>query len=83
MDEVGLESARGGRATATISENVVPTATDWDALEQYIYENDALYLMQRRLSASAWRELIESGEVVPGTEPYTQRSISLRKRNSN
>jgi hypothetical protein len=79
LDSVGLQMGRGGRASATVTEQIVPTVVDWDAVEQYVYENEALYLLQRRVSPPAWRELVEAGESVPGTEPYTKRGISLRK----
>jgi len=42
-------------------------------------ENDALFLLQRRPAAAAYRELLESGQTIPGVEPYTQRQIGLRK----
>jgi hypothetical protein len=79
LDNIGLQMGRGSRASASVTEQVLPNVTDWDAFNQYVYENEALYLLQRRVSAPAWRELTESGDGVPGTEPFTKRSISLRK----
>ena len=79
LDAQGLGFGGGSRHRATITESVVPSATDWDEFEDYCKENDALYLFERRISAKAWRELVESGEQVPGTEPFTRRSLSLRK----
>ena len=79
LDEQGLDLGRGSVATVSISETVVPTVEDWDQVEQYILENEALYLYERRLTATAWRELMQSGETVPGTKPFTKRALSLRK----
>lgn len=79
LDQQNMLFAGGSRHRATISENVVPNVTDWDQLHEYAKENDALYLFERRVATSAWRELEESGEHVPGTEPFTRRSLSLRK----
>jgi hypothetical protein len=79
MDAQGTTLTRGSRATVSISESIVPTVTDWDQFYDYVRENDAMYLFERRVAATAWRELLESGDKVPGTEPFTKRSLSLRK----
>lgn len=79
LDEQGMEKAATKDGTASITETILPQVVDWDAFNAHILENDALFLLQRRPAAAAYRELLESGEVVPGVEPYTQRSIGLRK----
>lgn len=81
LDEQGMKRATvDGVATATLTESVVPNVVDWDALYEYILANNATHLLQRRPSTAAFRELHDMGESVPGIEPYTKRSISLRKR---
>lgn len=77
--EVGTVTARGKLASATITEQLVPTIDDWGKVQDYVLENDALYLLHRRISSGAWKELIDTGEVVPGITPFTKKSISLRK----
>lgn len=77
--EVGTTTARGRMASATITETIVPTIDDWNLVQKYIMENDAMYLVYRRISSGPWRELLDTGEVVPGIEPFTKRAISLRK----
>lgn len=79
LDAQGTQFAGSTTHRASITETVVPTVTDWDQVEQYMLEQGALFLLQRRISAPAWRELLESGEPVPGTEPFTKRGISLTK----
>ncbi len=79
LDAVGLQLGRGGIAQASITETTVPTVNDWEAFEEYVKNNDALYLFERRVSARSWRELYESGELVPGTEAYVRRRLNLRK----
>jgi len=79
LDKDDLQQTRSGKATATISEVTVPSVTDWDAFYDYVRENDALHLLERRVAAAPWRELVESDEPVPGTEPFTKRSINLRR----
>lgn len=79
LDDQGMDKASTKRGTISIGENILPQVVDWDAFGEHIIQNDALYLLQRRPAAAAYRELLESGETVPGVEPYTQRSINLRK----
>ncbi len=79
MDSMELKMTRVGRASATISEVTVPTVEDWDAAYQYILENEAPHLLERRVASTAWRELYEAGELVPGTKPFVRRTLSLRK----
>lgn len=80
LDEQGMEKASTPAGTASINETVLPQVTDWDAFYQYMIDNDSLHLLQKRPAAAAFRELNESGEVINGVEPYTQRTIGLRKK---
>ena len=66
-------------ATVIISEETVPTVNDWDALYTYIQENNAFHLLQRRINSAPWRELLELGQQIPGTEPTTLKKVNLRK----
>lgn len=79
--EAGTEYARGSLGSATIVETVVPHIDDWDAAAEWIKANDALYLLHRRISSVAWKELRDMGEEIPGIEPFTKVSVSLRKTN--
>lgn len=79
FDQQGLNLCRGRKASASISEVEIPIVEDWDAYQEYIKENDALHLLERRPATRAWRELYESGELVPGTSPFKKRGINVRK----
>lgn len=79
MDSQGVTATRGTRASVSISEVEVPTIEDWDAVVDYIKRNDAMHLLERRVSNAGWRELHESGETIPGTVPFKRRKLSLRK----
>jgi hypothetical protein len=79
LDEQGMEKASTKDGTASINETILPQVVDWDAFYEHILEERAMHLLQRRPAAAAYRELLEAGEVVPGIEPYTQRTIGLRK----
>lgn len=77
--EVGTTTARGTLASATLTETIVPNIVDWGLVQEYIMENEALYLVHRRISAGPWKELLDTGEHIPGIEPFTKKTISLRK----
>lgn len=80
LDEQGMEKVSTANGTAAISETVLPQVVDWDAFYQYMLDNDALYLLQKRPAAAAFREMQESGQAIAGVEPFIQRTIGLRKK---
>lgn len=71
------DKASGKKATASISENVVATIEDWDALTKYIKRTGHFHLFQRRVSDPAFRELLEMKGGVPGLTPFTKVDIRL------
>ena len=78
-EEQGVQKATTDAGTASITEMVVPQVVDWDAVYEHIRETGDFYLLQKRPAAAAFRELHESGIEVPGIQPYTKKTISLRK----
>lgn len=79
FDEQGMKKATSDIGTATITEAVVPQIIDWDAVYEHIGSTGDFYLLQKRPAAAAFRELHSAGIEVPGMEPFTKRTISLRK----
>jgi hypothetical protein len=79
FNEIGTDYARGSMASASITETVVPNIDDWGQVADWVMENDALYLLHRRVLSGAWKELRDAGTDVPGIEPYTRTAISLRR----
>lgn len=79
LDDQETLMSRGRAAQVTVTEQVVGTVQDWDAFYEYIVDNDAFHLLQRRVANAAYREMVEAGDEIPGTEPFTKRSLSLRK----
>lgn len=80
MDDQGITRIGTGHGNVSITENTVPNVVDWDQVYEFIKDNDAFYLLQRRMSASAFNDLLTSGTQVPGTELFTKRDISLTVR---
>ena len=79
MNAVGTDYARGKFASASITETVVPQIDDWGKVAEWVMENDALYLLHRRVSSGPWKELQDAGTDVPGIEPFHKAAISLRR----
>ena len=79
LDEDETTMSRGKAASAILTETVVPKVEDWDGFYQYIQENEAFHLLQRRVSTAAARETLEAGETISGVSTFTKRAISLRK----
>ena len=65
--------------TVSILESIVPHVKDWSLVHEYVRKHGAFHLLHRRMSAPAFRELLEMEEDVPGTEALTKRTIGLTK----
>jgi hypothetical protein len=77
-DDQGATRISTSDGTAIVSEEIVPTITDWDALYAYIKENDAFHFLQRRVASAAYREALTANQEIPGLAPYTKRSLNFR-----
>lgn len=77
----GLTGARGKHATAGIQESVVPNLEDWLVFTSFIRRFNKFELLEKRVSAPAFRELAAQrrDKTVPGLVPFTKRDISLTK----
>ena len=82
LDAQGVQSVSGRKATASISENIVPSIEDWDSFHAFIRRNNAFYLLQRRANAAPYRELMEQrhGKKIPGVTSVTLRTLNLRAK---
>lgn len=80
MKAQGVDKMSGSLASVSISSTTVARVTDWDAFWAYIHKMKYGHLLQRRVSDPAYRELLESGKKVPGTEPFTNLRLNLRTR---
>lgn len=78
MTKEGVKKASGRFATASISEKPMPHVENWDEVFEFIRKTKSFHLMQRRMSAPAYCEMLELGKKVPGVVPYTDRKLNLR-----
>jgi hypothetical protein len=80
LEEQGVESSRGARATATISKSIVASVKDWDQVYNFVHKHKMAYLFEKRITSTVFRELLASrkGKAIPGIEPFERKVISLR-----
>ena len=78
LDEQGLSRTANDKASVSINQDTVPEVTDWDAFYAYVLEQRDFSLLQRRVSSTAYKELLKLGEGVPGLQPREIRRINFR-----
>lgn len=78
MDAEGLSRTANQQASVSINEDTVPDVTDWEEVHQHVIATGDFSLIQRRISSTAYKELLKLGEAVPGLQPRTVRRINFR-----
>lgn len=78
LDAQDTRTAEGKCASVSINEAVVANVEDWESLWPWIAKNKFFHLIQKRVSDPGMRELWALGKVVPGVQPFTKRTLSLK-----
>lgn len=78
LDAQDTRKAEGKNASVSINESVVCNVEDWDALWPWIAKTKNFHLIQKRVSDPGVRELWALGKVIPGAQPFTKRTLSLK-----
>ncbi len=78
MEEQGLDKISNQVCTITRKTEIVPTATNWDAIYEHVEETKQWELLHRRLSATAYRELVALGIEVPGITSTELTRLNFR-----
>ena len=78
MQDEGLEKISNGGLTLSLKKEIVPTVNSWDDLQDYVAETGRFELLQKRMSATAYREAISLGEDIPGVESTELTKINFR-----
>lgn len=78
MEEAGEERVeiKGGLGVR-LSSSVVPNVKDWDKFYAHIKKTNAWYLLERRPTATGYRDVLAAGKNVPGVEPFTKVKVAL------
>lgn len=72
----GTRKSTGLLANFSIKASVVPTVSNWDLFYPYIYKNKAGYLLERRPSVTACRELFDSKGISLKDEELTNSKVA-------
>lgn len=80
MQEQGITTSGNDVATVTLTEKRYPKIIDWEAFYDYIHQNKAFYLLQRRPGAKACEELINLEGEKEFMEIASDPSLSLRTK---
>ena len=76
----GLDQIANDVCTVPKKIDVVPTVEDWDVVHQHILDTKQFELLQKRMSATAWRELLQMGQAVPGVKATELTKINFRSK---
>ena len=80
MEDQGLAQIANDVCTVSKKIDVVPTVEDWDVVHQHILDTKQFELLQKRMSATAWRELLQMGQAVPGVKATELTKINFRSK---
>tara|TARA_R100001443_G_C3314089_1_gene168450 strand:+ start:345 stop:749 length:405 start_codon:yes stop_codon:yes gene_type:complete len=79
-DEQGVDSFKTGNGTAFLTTTDFAQVADWDAVLEFIKDNDAFDLLEKRVSKTAVRGYIEADKSVPSGINYgTRIDVNVRK----
>lgn len=79
LDNLGLSKATTKTGTVYVSERIVASVDDWEEVYKYIDEHKAFHLLTRKILDSAYREILEMQQQIPGIKPFHKKTIGLRK----
>ena len=80
MAKQGLTQTGNDVCTISLKTEVVPTVEDWDVLHQHISDTGRFELLQKRMSATAYRELIAMEPSVPGVRSTELTKVNFRSK---
>jgi len=81
MLRLGVKSVRTDGGTISLSTKTRYNTDDWDAFKEFIKENDALELLEKRIAQTNMATFLEEnpGKVPAGLNSFTEYAVSVRK----
>ena len=76
---VGDSGAIGHKYKAVVTSDEKPTADDWEAVYDFVVENDRFDLLGKSLNAKAVKEMWENGEKVPGVQKFHAKKLRITR----
>ena len=80
MERQGLTQTGNDVCTISLKTEVVPTVENWDALWEHIFDTRQSELLQKRMSATAYRELLAMAQTVPGVRSTELTRVNFRSK---
>lgn len=79
LADAKLESADHGGTRVTPKEHVYAHVEDWERFYQFLHDEQYYHLLERRVSVTGYRELLDLGREVPGVVPFKKLKLSVTK----
>lgn len=81
LRSAGITTVRARTASATLTEQLVPQIENFEEVFAWVLEapEERAHFLARRVNSAPYKELIATGESVPGVSPYNKQSLSVRK----
>lgn len=81
MQESDVDSVRTAAGTFYRQENMTPSASDWEALYDWIKKHDAFEALERRVKKGFVKEYMaeNDGELPPGISVYREYVARVRR----
>lgn len=80
LNAAGLDSARTAQGTFYKQESLKPSASDWVAVYDFIKDNDAFDMLERRIKKDFVKDYMEMNEGVPPPGVSVHREYEVRVR---
>lgn len=80
LKQQGIDRIGNDSCTLSIKEEIVPTVEDWDQVYQHLLQTKQFELIQKRMSATAFRELLQMGMNVPGVKATELTRVNFRSK---
>jgi hypothetical protein len=82
MNELNVNALPTDAGTAYKVKTESATVSDMDALLDYVRENDAWHLLEKRVSKTGVRAILDENQPLPpGVNWYTSTAVNIRKPN--
>jgi hypothetical protein len=78
LSDAKLEKVAHGGMTVTPERKTFPHLEDWAQASDWMLENKAIYLLEKRIAVTSYRELLEMGRSIPGVVPYVKTKLATR-----
>ena len=78
MDQIGIDSFKNEAGTISRKTNVFANIKDFEQFVQWVADTGNYALLKKAVNSRPFREIIETGDNVPGVESYIDSKISFR-----